>query len=139
MLPCAFAVPVRSGRPTLSTHVGRYYIVLISHSPRILVERCDYRSTYGWGDGGADARKKLGLPGGGPKYCVTPLCVMDFDEEDKHMRLHSVHPGVTPEAVQAQTALPSQYIQVPTTPTPTPEELHVLRTRVDPEGRLRKM
>ena len=116
-----FRGPGSVGTPTLSTHVGRYYIVLNSHSPRILVERCDYMSTCGWGDGGADARKKLGLPGGGPKYCVTPLCVMDFGEEDKHMRLHSVHPGVTPEAVQAQTGFALKIPdQVPTTPYTNP-------------------
>ena len=135
-----FRGPGSVGTPTLSTHVGRYYIVLNAHSPRILVERCDYMSTYGWGGGGADARKKLGLPGGGPKYCVTPLCVMDFDEEDKHMRLHSLHPGVTEEEVQSQTGFAlTMPRQTPTTPAPTQEELHVLRTRVDPEGRLRKM
>ena len=82
-----FRGPGSVGTPTLSTHVGRYYIVLNSHSPRLLVERCDYISAYGWGSGGADARRKLGLPGGGPKYVVTPLCVMDFEEETRRMRL----------------------------------------------------
>ena len=67
-----FRGPGSVGTPTLSTHVGRYYIVLNSHTPRIFVERCDYISAYGWGTGGADARRRLGLPGGGPKYCVTP-------------------------------------------------------------------
>ena len=135
-----FRGPGSVGTPTLSTHVGRYYIVLNSHTPRIFVERCDYRSTVGWGDGGADARKKLGLPGGGPKYCVTPLCVMDFDDEDKYLRLRSVHPGVTPDEVQAQTGFPLRRLpDTPVTEAPTDEELDVLRTRVDPDGRLRKM
>ena len=53
------------GDATLSTHVGRYYIVLNNHSPRVLVEKCDYISAYGWGSGGADARQRLGIPGGG--------------------------------------------------------------------------
>ena len=66
-----FRGPGSVGTPTLSTHVGRYYIVLNSHTPRLLVEHCDYISAYGWGSGGADARKKLNIPGGGPKYCVT--------------------------------------------------------------------
>ena len=66
-----FRGPGSVGTPTLSTHVGRYYIVLNSHTVRTFVERCDYISTVGWGSGGADARKKLGIPGGGPKYCVT--------------------------------------------------------------------
>lgn len=134
-----FRGPGSVGTATLSTHVGRYYIVLNTHSPRTLVERCDYISAYGWGAGGADARSRLGLPGGGPRYCVTPLCVLDFAEESKRMRLRSLHPGVSKADVQAQTnfqlVIPEQ---VPATHPPTPEELHALRTRVDRDGRLRR-
>lgn len=93
-------------------------------------------------DGGraaADARRQLGLPGGGPKYCVTPLCVMDFAEADKHMRLHALHPGGSRADVQAQTGFDLMAPEsAPTTPRPTPEELHVLRTRVDLAGLLRR-
>lgn len=134
-----FRGPGSVGTPTISTHVGRYYIVLNSHEPRLLVERCDYISTVGWGEGGADARSRLGLPGGGPKLCVTPLCVMDFDEESKHLRLASVHPGVTERQVREQTGfeLPHNGLVAETKP-PTEEELHVLRTRVDLDGVLRR-
>ncbi len=134
-----FRGPGSVGTPTLSTHVGRYYIVLNNHSPRVLVERCDFRSTVGFGDGGPDARTKLGLPGGGPKFCVTPLCVMDFSENEKRMRLRSVHPGVRPEDVAAQTGfrliVPEH---VPETEPPSHEELEILRTRVDIQGVLRQ-
>lgn len=134
-----FRGPGSVGTATLSTHVGRYYIVLNSHTPRVFVERCDYISAYGWGMGGAEARRRLGLPGGGPKYCVTPLCVLDFDEESKRVRLHSLHPGVSEAEVQAQTGfalvIPEQ---VRTTDPPTPEELQVLRTHVDRDGFLRR-
>ncbi len=133
-----FRGPGSVGTPTLSTHVGRYYIVLNDHSRRVLVERCDYRSTFGWGEGGADARRRIGLPGGGPKWCVTPLCVMDFCPQTRHLRLRSLHPGVTLEQVQDQTGFELLVPpQVPTTPPPSAAELEVLRTRVDPEGLLR--
>ncbi len=133
-----FRGPGSVGTPTLSTHVGRYYIVLNSHNPRVLVEKCDYVSAYGWGTGGADARSKLGLPGGGPKFCITPLCIFDFAEDTKRMRLRSVHPGISPERVKNATGFeivmpPS----VPTTEPPSAAELDALRTRVDPGGRLR--
>ena len=134
-----FRGPGSVGTATLSTHVGRYYIVLNTHTPRIFVEQCDYISAYGWGTGGADARSRLGLPGGGPRYCVTPLCVLDFAEESKRLRLRSLRPGVSVAAVQAQTnfqlVVPEQ---VPTTDPPTPEELQILRTRVDRAGSLRR-
>jgi glutaconate CoA-transferase subunit B len=134
-----FRGPGSVGTPTLSTHVGRYYIVLNSHSPRIFVERCDFISAYGWGSGGAEARKRLGLPGGGPKYCVTPLCVMDFADESKRMRLRSVHAGVSETVVRAQTGFALEMSSpVLTTDPPTEEELRVLRTRVDLTGFLRR-
>ena len=60
---------------------SRFHLVVNSHDTRIFVPKCDFVSAYGWGAGGADARTKLGLPGGGPRYVVTPLCVMDFEEE----------------------------------------------------------
>jgi glutaconate CoA-transferase subunit B len=133
-----FRGPGSVGTPSLSTHVGRYYIVLNNHSPRILVEQCDYVSAFGWGRGGADARKKIGLPGGGPKYCVTPLCVLDFDDESKRMRLKSVHRGVTVEQVLRETGFaPVIPSTVPETSAPSAAELEALRTRVDPTGRLR--
>ena len=133
-----FRGPGSVGTATLTTHVERYYIVLNRHTARTLVERCDFISTVGWGEGGADARTKLGIPGGGPKYCVTPMCVMDFTEDEKRMRLRSVHPGVSVDEVQTHTgfALVTPDL-VPTTELPTAEELHVLRTRVDRTGTLR--
>ncbi len=135
----AFRGPGSVGTPTLSTHVGRYYIVLNNHSPRILVEKCDYISAFGWGSGGPDARKKLGLPGGGPKYCLTPLCVFEFADPAKRMRVKSIHPGVTPEMVKRQTGFdPGIADSPPITAVPSAEELRILRTRVDLAGRLRQ-
>ena len=134
-----FRGPGSVGTPTLTTHVGRYYIVLNSHSPRILVPKCDFVSTVGWGAGGADARQRLGLPGGGPKYCVTPLCIMDFSEDDKRMRLRSLHPGVSIADVLRETGFPLIVPSVvPTTELPSSAELLVLRERVDWAGALRR-
>ena len=96
-------------------------------------------STVGWGEGGADARRRLGLPGGGPRYCITPLAVLDFEETSKRLRLHSVHPGVTVDEVKARTGfellVPDR---VPVTGSPDDDELDILRRRVDPQGLLRR-
>ena len=133
-----FRGPGSVGTPTLTTHVGRYYIVLNSHTPRLFVPKCDFVSTVGWGQGGADARTRLGLPGGGPKYCVTPLCIMDFSEDEKRLRLRSLHPGVQLDEVLRQTGFPLIVPDViPTTELPSPEALQVLRERVDWVGALR--
>jgi glutaconate CoA-transferase subunit B len=134
-----FRGPASVGTPSLSTHVGRYYIVLNNHNPRVMVERCDYISAFGWGRGGDDARRNLGIPGGGPHYCVTPLGVMDFAEGTRRMHLHSLHPGVKIDTVVRETGFALEIpATVPETAAPTPEELQVLRERVDREGRLRR-
>ena len=134
-----FRGPGSVGTPSLSTHVGRYYIVLNNHDPRVLVERCDFVSAFGWGDGGDDARRRIGLPGGGPRLCVTPMCVMDFAPGSRRMRLLSIHPGVSVAQVKERTGfeliVPEQ---VPTTTTPSAAELELLRNRVDREGQLRR-
>jgi glutaconate CoA-transferase subunit B len=124
---------------TNASHVQRFYLYANEHSPRVFVERCDFVSTVGWAGGGAGARQALGLPGGGPRYCVTPLAILDFDERSKRLRLFSVHPGVAVAQVVASTGfalvVPDR---VPPTPAPTPDELDILRRRVDPQGLLRQ-
>lgn len=118
---------------------SRFHLVVNSHDLRIFVPRCDFISALGWGSGGKDARTNLGLPGGGPRYVVTPLCVMDFEDDSKRMRLKSLHPGVSVDEVKKNTGfelvIPSQ---VPVTELPTLEQLAVLRTRIDVQGALRK-
>lgn len=117
---------------------SRFHLVLNSHDKRILVPKCDFISAFGWGSGGDDARTKIGLPGGGPKYVVTPLCVMDFEEGSKRMRLKSVHPGVSVEDVVTNTGFEIIIPQtVPQTEAPSKEELKVLRERIDVRGALR--
>ena len=101
--------------------------------------KCDFISALGWGSGGSDARTKLGLPGGGPRYVVTPLCVMDFEDATKRMRLKSLHPGVSVDEVKRNTGFELVISpQVPTTELPSDEQLAVLRTRIDVRGALRK-
>jgi glutaconate CoA-transferase subunit B len=117
---------------------GRFHLVANAHDTRTFVKKCDFVSAYGWGQGGADARTKLGLPGGGPRYIVTPLCVMDFVDDSKRARLKSIHPGVTVDEVVARTGfelvVPPRVEQ---TEPPTSAELAILRTRIDVRGALR--
>ena len=127
------------GTASMGTNVGRYYLWVNSHNKQTLAARLDWRSCIGWGEGGADARSKLGLLGGGPRYCITPLCIFDFEEETKRMRLKSVHPGVSVDQVLANTGFtPVVPAQVPTTPPPTAAQVALLRNRIDVAGVLRR-
>jgi len=120
-----------AGASSFSAGCGRYYIYMTRHDPRSVVERCDFVSTVGH-----DKREKLKLPGGGPKYLITPKGIFDFVPE---MRLRFTYPGISPEEVQESTGFPLAVAEeIEPLPSPTEEELEVLRGRVDPEGRLRK-
>ncbi len=131
-----FRGPGAVGTTNATVMNSRFHLVVNTHDKRIFVEKCDFVSSYGWGSGGDD-RAKLKLPGG-PRYCVTPLCVMDFEEGTKRMRLKSIHPGVSVQDVIDRTGfglvIPSD---VPQTLAPTRRELEILRTRIDVAGNLR--
>ena len=133
-----FRGPGSVGSSTVMALVRRYFIHTGNHSPKTLVERCDFRSAVGWDEGGADAREKLGLPGGGPEFVITPKAVLDFEEATKRMRLKHVVPPATVEEVVAGVAfdllLP---VELEPLDSPTEEELAVLRSRVDVKGVLR--
>ncbi len=134
-----FRGPGSIGTTTLSAIARRYYIVTEHHTPRILVERCDTISALGFGDGSVGLREELDLPGKGPKYCITPLCVFDFALETRRLRLHSLHPGVTLERVLENMSFEPEIPEnIPETVPPSAGELEILRQRVDPEGLLRE-
>jgi energy-coupling factor transporter ATP-binding protein EcfA2 len=130
--------PGTVGIATLTAHIRRYFIFLNDHSPRVFAPECDFISSVGWAGGGADARQRLGLSGGGPQFVITPRCVMDFDPGTKHMRLRYLLPGVDIDEVRANTGFPLPLApKVEELPTPTERELSILRGRVDPGGILR--
>ena len=133
-----FRGPGIIGLAHVGTFIPNFYIYSTDHTRRRFVDKLDYVSAIGHGDG-PDFRKRWHLPGPGPKLCFSPMAAMDFDEKTKRMRLKSVHPGFTVDQVIENTGfeliIPKN---VPTTESPTDEELHILRTRVDPTGLLRK-
>lgn len=131
--------PGSVGTSTVMATVKKYFIFLNNHSPKSFVEKCDYISAVGWGNGGKDARVKLGLPGGGPEYIITPRAILDFHEESRRMRIKYLFPPATVEEIQENTGFPLLvHEEVMPVPPPEPELLKILRERVDPKGLLRK-
>lgn len=115
----------------------RFYICTATHTPRTFVPRVDFITSPGFLDG-PESYRAAGLKGG-PRYCVTPLAVMDFEPLSLSMRLRSVHPWSTTEEVVERTGF--ELIvppEVATTEPPYARELELLRTRVDPQGLLRR-
>jgi glutaconate CoA-transferase subunit B len=65
---------------------------------------------------------------------ITDLGVYGFDD-DGEMALRSLHPGATLDEVRASIGWEIRIPQnVPTTPTPTDEELRLIREELDPTG-----
>lgn len=110
-------------------------LVLAPQDNRRFVEECDFVTTPGYLTG-PGAREQVGLyPGAGPKTFITDMCVMDFDETEKRLRVVSLHRGVDMQQVQQNTGFKLQYLaNLTQTQPPTAEELKILREQVDPNG-----
>jgi glutaconate CoA-transferase subunit B len=117
----------------------RSFLYTQHHTPKILVDKVDFVSGAGWMDGGTSREETYRNGTSGPEFVFTPLGVFDFEETSKHMRIKSLHPGVTVDQVQAATGfellVPDD---VPTTGEPTAVELDLLRSRIDRAGVLRE-
>jgi len=104
-----------------------------NHNPRALVDRVDFVSCAGFLGGGQE-RSDLGLEGG-PELVVTNLAVLDFEPVSKHMRIRSVHPGVTVDQVQEATGfellLPEG--EIPATREPSQAQVDIIRA-FDPKN-----
>jgi glutaconate CoA-transferase subunit B len=106
-------------------HLPRRVVVFRGeHSPRVFVERVDHVTSPGSAPAGV-ARP------GGPWACVTPLCLFRFDRVGGTWVVHSLHPGVSREALAAATGFTLTYApDAGVTPPPTAEQLQILRRQV---------
>jgi glutaconate CoA-transferase subunit B len=128
----AIRLPGSGGACDLAS-LARRHIIVMAHERRRFVSRVDYITSPGYGEG-AGWRERVGLPRGGPSAVITTLGVFRFDPESKEMVLASVHPGVTAEAVAAETGWPLRMADsIAATPLPTEGELAAIR-RYDPDG-----
>jgi glutaconate CoA-transferase, subunit B len=124
------------GTTSMAVIAPRIVLYSTSHSPDTLVERCSAISALGWGDG--DTRHRLGIAVPGPELCLTPAGIFDFPPPLHQMRLVALRPGWTLQRAREMTAFPlHEGVPVATIAQPTPTELQILRTKVDPEGALR--
>ena len=114
------------------------YLFTWHHNRSIFVERVDHLSGPGWLNGGDSRFRTIKEPIEGPDRVFSPICIMDFHETSRAMRLVSVHPGYTVADVVANTGFElSISDEVRGTPPPTEHELYMLRHFVD-RGRLLK-
>ena len=113
--------------------LAKRHIIIMTHEKRRFVPQVDYITSPGFGHG-FGWRQKMGLPRGGPATVITTMGILKFDSKTKEMMLVSVHPGVSADAVRANTGWPLKVDgELDQTPEPTEEELAMLK-RFDPEG-----
>jgi len=119
-------LPGAGGAPEMAARCQRIFIVM-PQSRRAFVERLDFLTSTGHGDGG-DYRARLGMTPIGPAKVITDLCVMEPDAVTRELTVTSLHPGVTREQVIAATGWQIQFAAgIAETLAPTEEELAVLR------------
>jgi acyl CoA:acetate/3-ketoacid CoA transferase beta subunit len=104
-----------------------------NHTPAVLCERVDTVCGVGYDRAaalGARAARFHEI-----RFVVTNLAVLDFETDDHRLRLRSVHPGVTVDEVQDATGFDLVVPDaVPRTRLPTPDELELIDTVIDPAG-----
>ncbi len=97
-------LPGGGGAPEIAASC-RETFVMLRHTPRTFVERLDFRSTVGYGDG-PGARERLGLAGRGVTAVITDLGVLEPDPQTCELTLTTLHPGVEAEQVREATGWP---------------------------------
>jgi glutaconate CoA-transferase subunit B len=125
-------LPGSGGANDLASFCWRTLIVM-KHDAKKFAAKLDFLTTPGYLTG-PGAREAAGLPKGtGPFRVITDLCVLDFGEATKRMRVRSLHPGRTLEQVKAATGFELEVSEaLGATAEPTEGELSLLRTEVDP-------
>jgi glutaconate CoA-transferase subunit B len=110
-------------------------IIIIKQSTRTFVSEIDFITSLGFGDG-PGARERNGLIGGGPRYVITDLGILEPDSESKELVLTSIHPGVTVEQVRENTGWDLKISEdLKTTVAPKESELEKVRALVATSSR----
>ncbi|MFL5732036.1 MAG: CoA-transferase subunit beta [Chloroflexia bacterium] len=119
-------LPGGGGAPEIASLCRQTYVVM-PQSRRSFLERVDFITSFGFGEGG-DHRERLGIRTAGPTLVITDLCAMRPDPQTKELVVTSMHPGVTRKQIAANTGWEVRFAEaLETTPPPTREELSTLR------------
>ena len=107
-------------------------IIFMQHERRKFVKKLDYMTSPGHLDG-PGARKRAGLPEGGPSMVITNLAVMRFDDDSRRMYLAGYYPGVKPDDILNKMEFEIDITRAAEVEPPSDEELVILREKCDPQ------
>ena len=119
-------LPGGGGAPEIATSCREIFIIM-SQTKRGFVDKIDFVTSLGHGEGG-DHRARLGVKTKGPTKLITDLCVFEPDPQSKEMTVVSIHPGVSREQIDGNTGWKIRYAdRIGEAPAPTAAELVALR------------
>jgi glutaconate CoA-transferase, subunit B len=123
-------LPGAGGAPEIAASCREVFLML-RHSARAFVEKVDFVTSVGFGDG-PGARERLGLRGAGPRLLVTDIGVLEPDPDTCELTLTKIHPGRTVAEARAATGWDLAVAgDLTETEPPTAEELDLLRRLVE--------
>jgi len=113
-------------------------LLVTDQDKRKFVKKCNFITSPGYLDGSPDARERAGMPKNtGPYRVVTSEAIFGYDERSHYMKLLAISSWTTVEEVLSKMDFePLMADKVETLKPPTEEELNILRTQMDPEGRV---
>jgi acyl CoA:acetate/3-ketoacid CoA transferase beta subunit len=118
-------LPGTGGIPDVTTFIDNIYLYVPRHSRVTFVQQLDFCSGMG--------HNPHRIRGSGPKYLISDLGQFDF--ANNRMRLVTYHPGIDPNFIQKKTDFELDIApDLSETPTPTDEEIRLLRDEIDPYG-----
>ncbi len=119
-------LPGAGGAPEIAAGCSEV-VVIAPHNARTLVERLDFVTTVGYGDG-PGSRERLGFRGGGPSALITDLGVLEPDPRTCELTLTATLEGVAVEEVVAKTGWDLKVSErLATVEPPREDELSALR------------
>jgi glutaconate CoA-transferase subunit B len=122
-------LPGSGGACEIAINAKKVFVIM-PQSRRSFVERIDFTTSPGHLGG----KRPTGW-GGGPSVVVTNLAIYRFAKETGEMEVASLHPGVSLDVVRENTEWDIRVADDLTeTPSPTGEELRLIREELDPEG-----
>lgn len=110
-------------------------IAIMALEKRRFVEKVDFVTSIGFGDGSPDYRDKAGVMGSGPYRVITNQALFGFCPDTRRMMLLEVMPGVTPADIQELVGFELLIADdVKEMAEPTEEDLRLMREVIDAEG-----
>jgi glutaconate CoA-transferase subunit B len=119
-------LPGAGGAPEIAASCD-HVIVIVRHSRRTLVDKVDFITSVGYGQGPGD-RERLGLRGRGPRQIITDLGVLTPDPRTSEFIVSAVFPGVSEDTIRERTGWDVRIAATPRVlPPPSDAELTALR------------